>query len=124
MANNLIFMTGATGVLGQDLVKELLRTTHSEIAILARAKNRASHADRVKKILTAIGLDSHLGSRIHVIEGDVTQHKFGIKKADLEYLERECKVFYHIAALTALNGTEKECQQINVGGTEHALELA
>jgi len=124
MANNLIFMTGATGVLGQDLVKELLRTTDAEIAILSRAKNLASHSDGVKKILKAIGLDSHLGSRIHVIEGDVTQHKFGIKKADLDYLERECKIFYHIAAITALNGTEKECQQINVGGTEHALELA
>ena len=124
MPHNLIFMTGATGVLGQDLVKELLRTTNAQIALLARAKNRTSHSDRVKKILTAIGIDSHLGSRVHVIEGDVTHHKFGIKKTDLEYLERECKVFYHIAALTALNGTEKECQQINVGGTEHALELA
>jgi thioester reductase-like protein len=72
MANNLIFMTGATGVLGQDLVKELLRTTDAEIAILSRAKNLASHSDGVKKILKAIGLDSHLGSRIHVIEGDVT----------------------------------------------------
>jgi thioester reductase-like protein len=124
MARDLIFMTGATGVLGQELVKELLKTTGAEIALLARAKNRMSHKERVKKILASIGLDSHLGSRIHVIEGDVTHHKFGIKKTDLEYLERECKTFYHIAALTALNGTEKECQQINVGGTEHALELA
>lgn len=124
MANKLIFMTGATGVLGQDLVKELLHTTKADIAILARAKGRKSHSDRVSKILKSIGLDRHLGSRIRVIEGDVTHHKFGISKEDLEFLERECEVFYHIAALTALNGTEKECQQINVGGTEHALELA
>lgn len=124
MANELIFMTGATGVLGQDLVKELLETTQADIAILVRAKNRKSHSDRIKKLLTGIGLDAHLGARIRVIEGDVTYHKFGIKKEDLEFLERECKVFYHIAALTALNGTEKECREINVGGTEHALELA
>ena len=83
MAHNLIFMTGATGVLGQELVKELLRTTNAQIALLARAKNRASHSERVKKILTSIGIDSHLGSRVHVIEGDVTHHKFGIKKTDL-----------------------------------------
>ncbi len=124
MVRNLIFMTGATGVLGQELVKELLQSPDSEIAILVRAKNRASHGERVKKILTAIGVDAHLGSRIHVIEGDVTHHKFGIRKEDLAYLERDCRAFYHIAALTALNGTERECQQINVGGTEHALELA
>ena len=124
MARDLIFMTGATGVLGQDLVKELLLTTDHEIAILARAKNRISHEERVQKILAATGMDFHFGSRVHVIEGDVTKHKFGLEKKDLEYLERECKVFYHIAALTALNGTEQECQKINVGGTEHALELA
>ncbi len=124
MAHELIFMTGATGVLGQDLVKELLETTKADIAILARAKGRKSHSDRVAKILKEMGLDRHLGARIRVIEGDVTHHKFGIKKEDLEFLERECEVFYHIAALTALNGTEKECQLINVGGTEHALELA
>ncbi len=124
MAHNLIFMTGATGVLGQDLVKELLQTTDSEIAVLARAKNRNSHSDRVQKILNEMGLDSPLKSRIHIIEGDVTLPRFGIKTSDLEFLERETKVFYHIAALTALNGTEKDCQKINVGGTEHALEIA
>ncbi|HNX68814.1 MAG TPA: SDR family oxidoreductase [Candidatus Omnitrophota bacterium] len=124
MAKELIFMTGATGVLGQDLIKELLETTKADIAILARGKNRKTHDERVRKLLTGIGLDSHLNARLRVIEGDVTNHKFGIKKDDLQFLEQECKVFYHIAALTALNGTEKECQQINVGGTEHALELA
>ncbi|MBU9888960.1 MAG: SDR family oxidoreductase [Candidatus Omnitrophica bacterium] len=124
MAHELIFLTGATGVLGQDLVKELLETTKADIAILARAKGRNSHADRAAKILKGVGLDRHLGARIRVVEGDVTHHKFGVRKDDLDFLERECEVFYHIAALTALNGTEKECQAINVGGTEHALELA
>ena len=124
MARDLIFMTGATGVLGQELVKELLTTTDSDIAILARAKNRVSHEERVQKTLTAVGMDLHYGSRVRVIEGDVTKPKFGIKKEDVEYLEKECTVFYHIAALTALNGTEKECREINIGGTEHALELA
>lgn len=124
MTSELIFMTGATGVLGQDLIKEILEVTQADIAILARAKNRNSHAERVHKLLKSIGLDAHLGKRIRVIEGDVTRPKFGIHKDDLEFLERECKVFYHIAALTALNGTEKECQEINVGGTRHALELA
>ena len=90
MAHELIFMTGATGVLGQDLVKELLETTKADIAILARAKGRKSHSDRVAKILKEMGLDRHLGARIRVIEGDVTHHKFGIKKEDLEFLEREC----------------------------------
>jgi long-chain acyl-CoA synthetase len=111
-------------VLGQELVKKLLLTTESDIAILSRAKNRVPHAERVRKILKAAGMDAHFGSRVRVVEGDVTKRKFGLKKEDLDFLERECRVFYHIAALTALNGTDKECQQINVGGTEHALELA
>lgn len=124
MNDELIFMTGATGVLGQDLIKELLKDTRANIALLARAKNRNSHSERVHKLLKSIHLDAHLGKRIRVIEGDVTHHKFGIQKENLEFLEQECKVFYHIAALTALNGTEKECQEINVKGTQHALELA
>lgn len=49
MANNLIFMTGATGVLGQELVKEFLLTTDATIAILSRAKNRVPHGERFRK---------------------------------------------------------------------------
>lgn len=124
MARDLIFMTGGTGVLGQDLIKEMLQRSDCEIALLARAKNRTTHADRVRKMLSAIRIHDGDHSRIHVLEGDVTRPAFGLQKKDLEFLEKNCKVFYHIAALTALNGTEKECQQINVGGTQNALELA
>jgi len=62
-------MTGATGVLGQDLVKELLHTTDSEIAILARREEPCFSLGSSEEVLTAIGIHSHLGSRIHVIEG-------------------------------------------------------
>jgi len=124
MIKKLIFMTGATGVLGQDLLKELLTTTEDDFAILARPKNRVSHEERVLKILENAKLDSHFGSRVHVIEGDVTKPKLGIHKKDIELLEKEASVFFHIAALTALNGTEKECEKINIGRLGRVVDVS
>lgn len=124
MSNKTIFLTGVTGVLGQDLIKELLRTTDSNLFLLSRSKNKSSHLDRIKKILEADGMESLIGTRIKVVAGDVTKPLFGMKKSDIDLLRKEVEVFYHIAALTELNGSEEDCFRINIKGSEHALDLA
>ncbi len=122
--SNLIFMTGSTGVLGRELLKEILTTSDDFIAVLVRSKNRLSHSERVRRILASVGCGGQFAKRIKVIEGDVTKENFGISETNKKYLIKHCNIFFHIAALTALNGTEKECEQINVGGTSNALALA
>ncbi len=119
-----IFLTGVTGTLGKEIVKTLLSTTDHKLFLLIRRKNRFSHWDRARKILSPVHLEHYLGTRIQVIEGDVTLPELGLNGDDLEILQREVHDFYHIAALTALNGSREECFSVNLGGTEEALKVA
>ena len=119
-----IFLTGITGALGRGLIEEILKKTDHRLYLLIRRKQRFSHWDRARKILAPHGLEYYLGTRIEVMDGDVTRPDLGLQPDDLELLRGEVSEFYHIAALTALNGSEDECNRVNVGGTEEALKLA
>ncbi len=113
-----------TGALGREILKRILLTSEDKLYLLIRRKNRYTHWDRARKILEGYGLESYLGTRVQVFEGDVTLPGLGLSSSDLELLRREANIFYHVAALTALNGTESDCLRINLGGTEEALALA
>ncbi len=119
-----LLITGITGTLGKEFLKELVLTTDFRIHVLIRRKGRFSHWDRARKILSAWELERFLGTRIQVFEGDVTLPKFGLSEESLEFLRGQVTDFYHIAALTTLNGSEEDCERINIGGVKNALEAA
>ncbi len=119
-----IFLTGVTGTLGREMLRTLLVERDVKIYLLARRKTRFSHWDRVRKILAGWNMEKFLGTRIEVLEGDVTLPSFGLREHEIETLRRDVAEFYHIAALTALNGTEADCRKINIGGTDEALRMA
>lgn len=124
ITNKSILITGVTGTLGKEFIKELLSTTQDTLYVLVRRKGRFTHWDRMRKILAGSEMERFLGTRIHAVEGDVTLPSFGIPQHDLLHLRKEITEFFHIAALTALNGSKEECEAINIGGTRHALKLA
>ena len=119
-----IFLTGVTGTLGKELIREILETSNDRLFVLIRRKGRNSHWDRARKILSDYGLERYLGTRVEVFEGDVTFPGLGLREDERKVLRKEVCEFYHVAALTALNGSREECERINVGGTEQALALA
>ncbi len=119
-----LFITGVTGTLGKELIRELLRTTNDRLVVLIRGKNRLSAEDRLRKILSLQGLEAEAGQRIQAVEGDITQPGFGLAPEVRDRLIRETDRFFHIAALTALNGSREDCFRINLGGTLEALKLA
>src|SRR3989338_6223007 len=119
-----VFITGVTGALGREFIKELLTTTRYRLYVLVRRKKRQSHWDRIRKILAAESLEVFLGTRVQVLEGDVTLPSMGLSSADLEILRRDVADFFYVAALTSLNGSEEDCLKVNVGGTQEALRLA
>lgn len=119
-----VFLTGVTGTLGKEIIKAFLQNTNDQLFLLIRRKNRFSHWDRARKILAAHGLEHFLGTRVQVMEGDITFPQLGLSSEDLELLTKQIQEFYHIAALTNLNGSQEECYRINLGGTEEALKIA
>ena len=124
MTDKAIFMTGVTGTLGKEILKTLVRQTGPKIYVLVRRKNRFSHWDRIRRILSEVELTVALGTRVHVAQGDITLPELGLAAHDRKTLIHEVTDFYHIAALTTLNASEEDCREINIEGTEKALQLA
>ncbi len=118
-----IFLTGVTGTLGKELIKEMLLSSEDKLYVLIRRKGRYSHWDRARKILAGFGLESHLGTRVEVLEGDVTLPNMGLKAEQMDFLRKQTDEFFHIAAITALNGSQEECLKINIGGCDEALAI-
>lgn len=119
-----IFLTGVTGVLGKEIVRYFLTRTPHHLYLLARAKGQLSAKGRIQKIFAEFSKDASFSQRVHVFDGDVTLSGLGLKDADRQFLKGKIEQIYHIAALTALNGSEEDCFRINLGGTEEVLKLA
>lgn len=118
------FLTGVTGTLGKELIREMLETTPHHLYVLIRGKKNLSSHERLRKILALSGLERFLDARITAVDGDITRPGFGLSAEDLGRLRSETDRFIHVAALTALNGSREECFAINLGGTKEALALA
>lgn len=122
MNDHALLMTGATGALGRRLVLDLLDADDRPLYLVARRKRIHSARERVRRLLASGGREAELGRRVTVLEGDVTRPGFGLD--DRDRLRREVGTFFHVAALTDLNGSADRCERINVGGTTEALRLA
>ncbi len=118
------FLTGVTGTLGKEILKSLLNTTDHRLILLIRGKRGTSHWDRARKILAAFDREACLGTRVDVVAGDVTLPKLGLKPEEYERIQASADQIFHIAALTALNGSQEDCFRINLGGTQEMLQLA
>lgn len=93
------FVTGATGFLGGELVKQLISGGHQVVA-LARTPPRAS-------LLRTLGVELH--------EGDITDPK------TLSAPMAGCDGVFHVAGWYKVGVTEPLAERINVEGTRNVL---
>lgn len=124
MKHNAILLTGATGVLGQAFIRELLATGNETLFLVIRRNRSMFHKDRARALLAKYDYEDMLGERVRVLEGDVTCPRLGLKEADIDALRGQVTDFYHMAALTSLSANEYDCNRVNANGTENALQLA
>jgi len=125
MAN--IFMTGGTGFLGWDIVKELLKEKNSKLYLLARGKKKESAQDRINGLIKKSyhGIERKVVSRrIEIIEGDIAEKGLGIVKSRMDKLRSEIDTIYHSAALCQFNVPMPIIRKINVSGTKNVLDFA
>ena len=122
-----VFLTGATGVLGGRILKELLQSTSSRIYCLARGKNPAHSKERVRAFLRVYDqectLESAFLSRVIVLAGDVTRERLGLSEESFARLQGETDITIHAAANTSLLLKYKRLEPINVQGTGRVIEF-
>ncbi|TAK90230.1 MAG: NAD-dependent epimerase/dehydratase family protein [Burkholderiaceae bacterium] len=122
-----VFLTGATGVLGGSILKDLLQSTSSRIYCLARGKDLVHCQERVRSFLRVYdangALESAFLSRVIVLWGDVTQDRLGLSKATYAELQSHTDITIHAAANTSLLLKYKRLEPINVQGTGRVIEF-
>jgi long-chain acyl-CoA synthetase len=128
----IVFLTGATGFLGTEIAKRLIKMDNIILILLIRGKTHDyayKHLSRawwefpelineLKKVKTTNS------NKIQVLNGDITKESLGLEKSDYKYLVNNLTHIIHTAADLNLNASLNELRKINVNGTENVLKLA
>jgi thioester reductase-like protein len=119
-----VLLTGATGLLGQYLLHDLLLQGYP-VAVLVRDSRKVQAAERIAQI-TACGSE-RLGQKLPaptVVNGDFGLDDLGLTAVDRNWLGQNCQAVIHSAANLTLRKTSAgEPWRTNVEGTKSLLAI-
>jgi thioester reductase-like protein len=119
-----IFLTGATGLLGRYLLRDLLASGR-RVAVLIRDGKEQTAAERLEELLD-FGSESvgRTLPRPLLLEGDLRAPGLGLGAAGWRWLADEAGAVIHSAACVSFQQrTDGEPWETNVNGTRRLLEL-
>ena len=119
-----IALTGATGLLGSYLLKDLLRRD-IPVLTLIRSSRRESAKQRIEGILRRF--EAQLGRSLPrpvIMESDLHKPELGLNKAQIHWISQHVESILHNAAsLTFVADENGEPYASNVKGMQHVLQL-
>ncbi len=122
---NTIFITGATGFLGAQVLAELLLFTGHDVICLVRADSNALATQRIEAALGATGrVCPDMSARVTALRGDVAARNFGLDEASFAALARKTGQIIHCAAEVSWIKSYARLSGSHVNGTLNALRLA
>jgi len=134
---NIVFITGATGFLGTQIVRRLIKKENIRVIVLVRGQNFKDASrylsrswwewpDLMDNIcgIRKFKEDNLLESKIHLLNGDITKERLGLEKYEYDYLVNNVTHIIHTAADLRLNASLEDLRKINVYGTVKIIELA
>ncbi len=118
-------LTGATGLVGRYLVRDLLLNGH-ELAVVVRPSRKQAPRERMEEILQH--WERELGRplpRPVILAGDIAEPGFGLSDEDTQWVSENCSSIIHSAAILEFYGKDRagEPWRTNLNGTQHMIDL-
>ncbi len=121
-----VLLIGATGFLGIHCLAELLKIDDIKIYCLIREDISTSSENKLKnkfKYYFDSDLSNLFGTRIFVINGDITEEKFGLSGDIYNFVGNNVSYVLNCAALVKHYGEYSEFEKINVYGVRNIIEF-
>lgn len=121
-----ILLTGATGLVGRYLMRDLL-LRGKDLIVLARSRGPVSGHDRVEAVIQ--DWEQKLGRRLlrpTTIEANINEAGLGLSSQESESRLRRCRMIVHCAASLRFeeDAAGEEPVRTNLSGTRHVVEFA
>ncbi|WP_145414377.1 alpha/beta fold hydrolase [Paenibacillus xylanexedens] len=115
LEQTVLFMTGSTGFIGKETVKQLVEKTDIHMLLLVRSERRA------RSVLESYGVGSF--ERITFIEGDLSLTGLGLVQADRERI-RKANVILHAGGTMDVTLGRETAEKIFMHGAREIAQLA
>ena len=118
-------LTGATGLLGEYLLRDLL-LKGIRVAVLVRPTKKMTVTRRIEEILLRWERELRVAlPRPVILSGCLTSRNCGLTNAQIDWLRSSCERVLHNAAVLTFVGVDRarEPWVTNVGGTQNVLNL-
>jgi thioester reductase-like protein len=108
-----VFLTGATGFVGREILSRFLERDDRRVFTLVRAENDDAAAGRLPR-----------HERLTAVAGDIEQDRLGLSEGMAERMRGEVTTVVHCAASVSFDLSLEESRRVNVEGTRRVLEFA
>lgn len=128
--NATVFLTGGTGYLGTETLRQLLASDNiCRVIILVRAKSTSHGLDRVKRTAQIAGWwDSANTDKITIWQGDLAKPNLGLSEDNLRHLQGKSTTHIHAiihnGAVVNWNADYNKLRRANVDSTVQLLRIA
>lgn len=119
------FLTGATGVLGFEILLNLLRKQEARVFLLIRAQDPQHLETRMQKLRQALARDLPPGfdlSGLQALRGDLSQEKLGLAPQDWKQLQSVQQIV-HSAADVSLDLSDSHARRGILDPCEELIDL-
>lgn len=121
-----VLLTGATGLLGRYLLRDLL-LAGKRVAVIARPSGKLSARDRIESIMQDWEIETDRAlPRPMVLQGELCEEGLGLSDQDKRWAGENCGTILHNAAVLRFQAcsASDEPFRTNLGGTFNVLEFA